>query len=149
MNPNLTDRQILLVDDDQLMRRLVKRLLRELHCGVVCEAENGEEAIPILSDRKFDVLIFDWQMDPINGLQLTRLVRRTEGNPNRHTPIIVLTAHTELEKILAIREAGANAVVAKPISFKNLAEKIGFTLRLSAAPAETEPDAPVSKARDG
>ncbi len=94
MPPDLTDLQIFLVDDDQLMRRLVKRLLHELNCGTVREADNGKDAIPILSGQKFDVLIFDWQMDPINGLQLTRLVRRTEGNPNRYSPIIVLTAHT-------------------------------------------------------
>ncbi len=146
MPPDLTDLQIFLVDDDQLMRRLVKRLLHELNCGTVREADNGEDAIPILSGQKFDVLIFDWQMDPINGLQLTRLVRRTAGNPNLHSPIIVLTAHTEVEKILAVKEAGATAVVAKPISFKSLAENISFVLRLPAVPPESESAAPDSGA---
>lgn len=125
---------VLLVDDDDLIRRLVRSFLRDLNCREIREARNGEEALPLLTSRLFDVLIFDWQMEPINGLDLTRLVRGNSENPNQRTPIIVLTAHTERENVLAARDAGATAVVAKPVSSKNLTDKIAFALKNPVAP---------------
>ena len=126
------------MDDDHSMIRLVSGFLRDMNCQTVVEARNGEEAMPILSGRAFDLLIFDWRMAPIDGQQLTKLVRHSEGNPNQEKPILVLTGHAERETVLAARDAGANVVVAKPVSFNSLRDKINFALH-RARPAAPPP----------
>src|SRR3546814_17973915 len=67
-------------------------------------------------------------MAPMDGLEFVRRVRTGEKSPNRYVPIIMLTAHTELHKIVEARNAGVHEVLAKPISAKALAERIVMVL---------------------
>lgn len=134
---SLTDLTVLLVDDDRPMRRLISRILRELNCQTIVEADNGKDALEIMGDRAFDLLIFDWRMDPIDGLQLTKTVRQSKKNPNQKKPILVLTAYAEEQNVRAAISAGATSFVAKPVSFKGLSDRIALALR-HTTPAKAE-----------
>ena len=134
---SLTDRTVLLVEDDFSMRRLVCGFLRDMNCQAIVETQNGEEAMPILDDKAFDLLIIDWRMEPIDGQQLIEHVRQTKGNPNQDRPILVLTGHAEREIVLAARDAGATAIVGKPVSFNALRDKINLALKGAVLSADS------------
>ncbi len=119
---------VLLVDDNIHIRRLARTILTAFGCRNIPEAENGEAALTYLSQSPVDVMIADWQMEPMDGIELTRSVRRGDGVPNPYLPIIMLTGHTTRSSILAAREAGVTEYLAKPITPKGLLSRLQMVI---------------------
>lgn len=123
---DLTNLKILVVDDYTPMRRIFWNVLRELGVYNVVEAENGAEALRMMKGEigdpavKPDILITDQMMKPIDGLQLTRMIRQNRDSPNPFLPVIMVTALTEIEHVIKARDAGVNEFLAKPVSARLL-----------------------------
>lgn len=124
----LNDIHVLVVDDNKQMRFLVRCLLRAGGITKVTEAETGAQAFEVMRARPVDLIIVDWKMAPVDGLAFTNMVRRNHDSPNPYVPILMLTAHTEISRVAAARDAGVSGFVKKPISARLLFDRISSVL---------------------
>lgn len=106
------------------MRLLLRSILNAFRFDKVREADNVADAFKLLQRGTVDFAILDWHMIPMDGLDFIRLVRTAKDSPNPYLPIIMLTGHTELERVMEARDAGANEVMAKPVSPRALMSRI-------------------------
>jgi len=125
---SVSDIHVLVVDDNRQMRFLLRCLLRAGGVYDVTEADNAEHAFDIMRTRPVDLLIVDWMMRPVDGLSFTRTVRWDRLSPNPYVPILMLTAHTEVSRVAAARDAGVSGFIRKPISARILFERMNFVL---------------------
>jgi PleD family two-component response regulator len=112
----LREVQVLIVDDQRFSRVLLRRILGVLGCRRVTEAKSVDLAWNSILLSPPDLLIVDWEMEESDGLELVRRVRHDESTPDRFMPIIMLTAHSELPRIVVARDAGINEFIIKPLS---------------------------------
>lgn len=113
---------VLIVDDYGPMRRVLRSLLRQLGFADVDEAEDGAAALALLRNRRYGLVISDWNMRPVTGLDLLREVRADPGLAS--LPFVMLTAESKTENVIAAREAGASGYVVKPFDAQTLRAKI-------------------------
>jgi CheY-like chemotaxis protein len=116
--------KILVVDDNQHMRKLVATILQAFGTTQIFEAPDGEHAWPILRATNPDVVMLDWQMEGMNGLDFARMVRTSPNSPNPFVPIIMLTGHTHVDHVRQARDAGVNEFLAKPVSVKAILTRL-------------------------
>jgi two-component system chemotaxis response regulator CheY len=114
--------KILTVDDSATMRRIIKNHLKQSGYEDVDEAENGKEALVLLQKTAYDLLITDWNMPEMCGLDLVREVRRLE--PLRALPILMITTLSAKEDIVTALKAGVNNYVVKPFDVPTLQAKV-------------------------
>ncbi len=117
---------ILIVDDYKTMLRIIRNLLNQLKFTNVHEATDGSQALTKLREGKFGLVISDWNMEPMTGLQLLREVRADERLKN--TPFIMVTAESKTENVIAAKEAGVNNYIVKPFNAETLKTKIQSVL---------------------
>lgn len=108
--------KVLVVDDNLHMRRLVTAILQAFGAKHIFEAPDGEKAWNRLREVNPDVIILDWMMDAMNGVELTKLIRTSSSSPNPFVPIIMLSGHTSAERVREARDSGINEFLAKPVS---------------------------------
>ena len=126
--PYLTNVTFLIVEDNHFMRTIVKRILNSLGAKDVREAEDGADALKTLQTFNPDIIITDWVMDPIDGIEMARMIRNNQDSKNPFVPIIMLTAHSEYAKIIEARDSGINEIVVKPVSVKSLFSRIQMVI---------------------
>jgi two-component system chemotaxis response regulator CheY len=114
--------RILSVDDFSTMRRIVKNILRQLGYTNVDEAENGAAALSTLKEKKYDLVISDWNMPVMTGIELLKSVRADPGL--KATPFLMVTAEAEKSQVVEAIEAGVNSYILKPFTAKLLEEKL-------------------------
>lgn len=122
---DLSQLRILIVDDSDHMLVIVRRLLSAMRIETLWLAADAAEAFQMMQTRTPDLIIVDWNMIPLDGIDFIRLVRRGADSTCPDVPILLLTAHTEPHRVRAARDAGVNHVLAKPVSFKSLYRAIG------------------------
>ena len=115
---------VLIVDDNPHMRKLVSTLLHGLGFKDVREALDGADAFKEMKLNPPDIVVCDWVMSPLDGIDFVRLIRTAPDSPNPYVPIIMLTGHSEREKVTEARDAGVNEFLVKPISAKGLYARI-------------------------
>jgi CheY-like chemotaxis protein len=115
---DFTRLRFLIVDDNAHMRRLVRTMLYAFGARSIIEAENGEIALDLVSRQVPDIVIADWVMPKIDGIEFTTRLRRSDLAP--YVPVVLLTGHTERRRVLAARDAGVTEFLAKPISARGL-----------------------------
>ncbi|GLR63905.1 response regulator [Marinospirillum insulare] len=116
------DMKILIVDDFATMRRIIKNLLRDLGFNNTFEADDGLTAIPMLNSGNYDFLVTDWNMPGMTGFDLLKHVR---ADPDlKDLPILMVTAESKREQIVAAAQAGVNGYIVKPFTAAVLKEKI-------------------------
>lgn len=113
---------ILIVDDYKTMLRIIRNLLTQLGFNNVDEATNGSMALLKLKEKKFDLVISDWNMEPMTGLELLRNIR-SDGNLSS-IPFIMVTAESKSENVIAAKEAGVNNYIVKPFNAQTLKAKL-------------------------
>ena len=86
--------KVLVVDDNAHMRKLVVTILQAFGCSNILQAEGGEKAWALLREANPDVVVLDWMMEGMSGLDLVKLVRTDPQSPNPFVPVIMLTGHT-------------------------------------------------------
>jgi CheY-like chemotaxis protein len=116
--------KILVVDDNQHMRKLVVAILQAFGTTQIYEASNGVRALAVMRDENPDVVVLDWMMDEMNGIEFTKEVRTSSTSPNPYVPIIMLTGHTSADCVQQARDAGINEFLAKPVSVKAMLARL-------------------------
>jgi CheY-like chemotaxis protein len=107
---------LLLVDENNFMRRLVKQVCRSFEIQDITDVTDPRAAIALLKVKRVDLVICEYLMRQMSGLAFTKAVRSDDTMINREVPIIMLTGHTQVENILAARDAGVTELLAKPLS---------------------------------
>jgi CheY-like chemotaxis protein len=116
--------RVLVVDDNQHMRKLIIAVLQAVGVRDLFEAPDGEHAWAHLRESNPDVIILDWQMTGMTGLEFIRLLRNSPRSPNVFVPVIMLTGHTHLDHVRQARDAGVNEFLAKPVSVKAILSRL-------------------------
>ncbi|GIX08374.1 MAG: response regulator [Elioraea sp.] len=113
---------ILIVDDYKTMLRIIRNLLRQLDFNNVDEATDGAQALAMLRSGNYGLVISDWNMQPMTGLQLLQEVRADAKL--RNLPFIMVTAESKTENVIAAKQAGVSNYIVKPFNAETLKEKI-------------------------
>ena len=113
---------ILIVDDYKTMLRIIRNLLRQLSFINIEEATDGSMALQMLRGGNFGLVISDWNMEPMTGLQLLREVRADAKL--KGTPFIMVTAESKSENVIAAKEAGVSNYIVKPFNAETLQAKM-------------------------
>ncbi len=121
---NFSHISVLIIDDEALMRKLVRGVLASFGFANVMEASSGLSARDMLSRHKFDFIITDWRMEDFDGIDVVKYVRGSRKLPECKTPIIMLTGNTEKHHVKSAINAGINAYLIKPFSAEHLARRI-------------------------
>ena len=117
---------ILIVDDYKTMLRIIRNLLKQLGFENVEEATDGSAALAKLREKPYGLVISDWNMEPMTGLQLLKEVRADERL--KHTPFIMVTAESKTENVISAKQAGVNNYIVKPFNAETLRTKISAVL---------------------
>jgi len=113
---------ILIVDDYKTMLRIIRNLLKQLDFEHVEEASDGSEALTKLRAGNFGLVISDWNMAPMTGLDLLKEVRADARL--KSLPFIMITAESKTENVIAAKQAGVSNYIVKPFNAETLREKI-------------------------
>ncbi len=120
---------VLVVDDYQTMIRIIKNLLKQLGFNNVDEATTGQGALDQINAKQYGLIISDWNMEPMSGLDLLKTVRSTQGNDNiSKVPFIMVTAESKTENVIAAKQAGVNNYIVKPFNAETLKTKIAAVI---------------------
>jgi CheY-like chemotaxis protein len=120
--------RVLVVDDNVHMRRLVITILQAFGVQQIHEAGSGESAWETVRELNPDIIILDWVMEGMSGVDLVRMLRSDSQSPNPFVPVIMLTGHTSLEHVRQARDAGANEFIAKPVSVKTMMSRLAAVI---------------------
>jgi two-component system chemotaxis response regulator CheY len=121
---NLRDVAILIADSSSYLSTISHRMLRGFGADKILESRSAIEVLQSLSEQKIDILLCDARLPPHGGLSLTQAIRRKVGNENRMIPILLMSSDTREAVIKQARDAGANMVIAKPISPASLYDRL-------------------------
>lgn len=124
----LDNMNVLVLDDNRHMRSLVQSILHALGVKNIREAGDAAEAFKELNHFHADIIIVDWHMEPLDGIDFVRLVRTAKDSANPYVPIIMLSGYTEYRRITEARDAGVNEFLAKPISAKALYQRFAMII---------------------
>lgn len=120
---------VLVVDDYGTMRRILRNLLDQIGFPGSDEAPDGEAALCKLKEKPFGLVIADWYMEPISGLDLLKKVR---AEPTTHDiPFIMVTAERNFDNVVAAKEAGVDNYIVKPFNGDILRRKIEVALHVA------------------
>ncbi|HEX2524692.1 MAG TPA: response regulator [Geminicoccus sp.] len=117
---------ILIVDDYKTMLRIIRNLLKQIDFANIEEATDGSMALGMMKQKKFGLVISDWNMQPMTGLDLLKAVRADAQL--KTTPFIMVTAESKTENVVAAKEAGVNNYIVKPFNAETLKGKIASVL---------------------
>ena len=123
---NLRDLVILIADPNSYARRIVNGMLRGFGANKVLEVENSTGLFQALTGQKIDILLCDTRLPPHGGLMLTRTIRHNADNENRTLPIMLMSSDASEAMVKEARDAGANMVVAKPLSPSSIYDRLSW-----------------------
>jgi two-component system chemotaxis response regulator CheY len=113
---------VLIVDDYKTMLRIIRNLLKQIDFNNVEEASDGADALSKLRTGNFGLVISDWNMQPMTGLELLQEVR--QDGKLKTLPFIMITAESKTENVVAAKQAGVSNYIVKPFNAETLKEKI-------------------------
>ena len=125
--------RVLIVDDFSTMRRIIKNLLSDLGFNNSVEAEDGHSALAVLRRETIELVVTDWNMPGMSGIELLRAIR---ADPQlRPLPVLMVTAEAKREQIIEAAQSGVNGYIIKPFTAQTLEEKLGKIFERLAATA--------------
>ena len=140
----LAQLHILVMDNDSRIADLIKRVLFSLGFKHIHYAKNGQEGLDLLKTEKIDMVITDWDMQPMSGIDFITFIRTSDESPNRLLPIIMLTGKAQQHHVTAARDAGITEFVVKPFSAKTICDRITLVIEhprnFVLSPTFTGPD---------
>lgn len=124
MSEYLRNITIMIVDDQDFICKLLRQIIKVLGAQEVYTFTDPEEAWDFYKSKPIDLVLADWQMGPIDGIELTKRIRTSPDSPNTFVPIIMVTAHREKHHVFGARDAGVTEYVVKPVSPKSLFSRV-------------------------
>jgi two-component system chemotaxis response regulator CheY len=125
--------RFLIIDDSITMRRIIANILGRLGYPEVVHASNGREALDKLATEAIDIVVTDWYMPEMNGLDFVRALRTTPATS--HIPIVIVTANAASDDIQQALELGVNSYILKPFTVETMRDKIAALLAPTTVPA--------------
>jgi two-component system chemotaxis response regulator CheY len=116
--------RVLVVDDNQFMRQLVRGLLSQIGVKMILESGDGIGGLEMIRLNSPDIVVLDWEMPLLNGPELVRIVRSPGVFPMPNIPIIMLSGHLERWRVVEAAKLGVNEFLCKPVSAKALQERL-------------------------
>jgi two-component system chemotaxis response regulator CheY len=122
----LANVRVLVADRDYRTASLLHRILTSFGFRHLDLTTNGESALALLRSRPFDLIITEWNMEPVDGLELVKAIRAAKDDERirRDIPIVMLTARSEIDKVQAARDAGITEFVVKPFTAKTISHRL-------------------------
>lgn len=120
----LSSINVLLIDGDDRMIQLLRKVLTSLGFGAIYLARNGQEAIQHLGSKPVDLVITDWDMEPMTGIEFIHYIRWNRLSPNRQLPIIMLTGKAKRPQVEEARDTGTTEFLVKPFTVRTLCDRI-------------------------
>jgi two-component system chemotaxis response regulator CheY len=117
-----TSMTVLVVDDFATMRRIVKNVLKQIGFSDILEADDGATALDVLKENKVDLIVSDWNMPKMTGLDLLKKVRGDESM--KQIPFLMVTAEAQKENVLQAVQAGVSNYIVKPFTADAVKEKL-------------------------
>lgn len=121
---NLDKFAILLAEDDHSLSNLVKQVLQSLGFKNVTVASNGRIALEKALERPFQIIITDWEMKPMSGIEFVKNLRTLVPVPNRYAPVLMFTGRTSIDDVKTARDIGVNEFLAKPFTAAELSKRM-------------------------
>jgi two-component system chemotaxis response regulator CheY len=121
------DQKVLVVDDFSTMRKLIRNVLKEIGFNHIYEADNGVAALDILRSDKIGLVLTDWNMPTMTGLELLQRIRREPAS--KDIPVLMVTAEGNKENVVEAIKAGADNFVVKPFTAETIKDKIEHIFR--------------------
>lgn len=115
-NPRLDEFSFMVVDDSIVVRNIIKWLLKSCHAREICEAADGAHAQEVFKAYSPDIILVDWEMQPVDGLTFVNHVRDLEDSPDPYVSVVLMSSRRGCRRALVARDAGVDAFVTKPIS---------------------------------
>ncbi len=115
---------ILLVEDEPDLTYLVKQVLQSLGFKNVTAVSNGRQALEKVLEHTYKIIITDWEMKPMSGIEFVKYLRTLVPAPNCYTPVLMFTGRTSLADVEMARDAGVNEFLAKPFSASELSKRL-------------------------
>jgi two-component system chemotaxis response regulator CheY len=129
LNPTIA---VLVVDDSSAMISIIRGLLHHLGFGDVDDARDGRSALARMRNKRYGLVISDWNMEPMTGYEFLREVR---GDPIlKRVPFIMVTSESKTENVIAAKKAGVDNYIVKPFNAQTLKTKIDSVFAARAAP---------------
>ncbi|MFA7262460.1 MAG: response regulator [Caulobacter sp.] len=117
---------VLVVDDYKTMVRIVRGLMEQLGFHNIDDATDGPAALALIRANDYGLILSDWNMAPMTGLELLKAVRADPRS--RATPFVMVTAEAKTENVVAARQAGVNNYIIKPFNLAVLRQKLTTVL---------------------
>jgi two-component system chemotaxis response regulator CheY len=114
--------KVLVVDDFATMRRIIKNVLKQIGFTNIVEADDGTTALEALKEKKVDLIISDWNMPKMTGLDLLKTVRGNEST--KDLPFVMVTAEAQKDNVLQAVQAGVSNYIVKPFTADTVKEKL-------------------------
>jgi len=114
--------KVLIVDDFATMRRILKNIMKQIGFSDITEADNGKNALKVLKSQKIDLILCDWNMPEMPGIEVLNTVRADDELKN--TPFVMVTAEAQKENILEAVKAGVSSYVVKPFTAETVEQKL-------------------------
>jgi len=114
--------KVLVADDFATMRKIVRNILKQIGFDNIVEAEDGLAALQIVKQDRIGLVVTDWNMPNMSGLELVEKIR--ENPETKHVPVLMVTAEGLKDNVIAAVKAGVNNYVVKPFTAETLQEKI-------------------------
>src|SRR5258705_9408329 len=106
------EQRILIVDDYNTMRRIIRNILKQIGFDNVADCGDGVEALAKLREERFDLVICDWNMEPMMGLDVLKAIRRDDAT--KAMPVLMIVTESKPENIIAAMQAGVDGYIVKP-----------------------------------
>ncbi len=119
---------MLVIDDNLHMRTIIKSIVQSFGIRTIFEAANAMDGLEELRKQAIDIVIVDYQMDILDGIEFTQMLRQSKDSPNPFVPVIMLTAYTEKKRVEMARDAGVTEFLSKPIRARDLYYRIALSL---------------------
>jgi len=114
--------KILIVDDFATMRRIVRNVLKQIGFTNMAEAENGKAALKVLKKENIDLILCDWNMPEMPGIELLKEIR--SDDELKHIPFVMVTAEAQKDNIIEAVKAGVSSYIVKPFTAETITEKL-------------------------
>lgn len=123
MADGLSTLRILVIDDNAQMRTIIGTVLAAVGVRNLYYAQDGRDALEVMTRQPIDIIYVDLEMPVMNGLQFIAAVRALSP-PKREIPIIMLTGHCDVPSIVRARDAGVNEFLGKPVTVKSILQRL-------------------------
>jgi len=128
LNYDLTELTVIVAEDNEPMRKILRGVLRALGIRDIIAMDNGLDVFDYLKGKDVDLIIADNMMSPMNGIELVSLIRSGAEGVDPFIPFIMISGFTDLDRIIEARDAGISEYLAKPVSAKKIYQRISSVI---------------------